>query len=369
MKSIKRFFLFLFIIALPISTAAENIFVCPDAFPDFIDDICWECTFPIMMGNHALEEADYVETDNNPGNDPSNSVGCYCMDDGIPNLGINLSWWQPYRVIEIIREPLCMATLWGTKIDSPPDTAANMANDNIGDSVATGWTFGGSNTSEEDNTAFYNVHIYSFPLNEMIEMLITPACSTDGYLSIDVLDLSEFTAPTWNDEVLALFLTPEALFFSNPLVQVACTGDCILTGNGFGQTAMSWCSGCCGSVYPFTGFTNAKSSPPRVSALLLHRFMAFKHRLGKEFRTIGSDASCGAVFAPFLEKEQYKISMLFPMPEANSSGIVYNGEAGINTCCHPLGRSTFLWGEHRTIPAVGEDYTYMLWRRMDCCVR
>jgi hypothetical protein len=38
-------------------------------------------------------------------------------------------------------------------------------------------------------------------------------------------------------------------------------------------------------------------------------------------------------------------------------------------CCHNIGVPTMLWGEWRNIPAVGEDFIYLLWRWTDCCVR
>ena len=70
----------------------------------------------------------------------------------------------------------------------------------------------------------------------------------------------------------------------------------------------------------------------------------------------GNDALCGGSIYPMIPKSQYKMSMLFPIAEASGK------------CCHPIGQSTFLWGEWRNIPAVGEDFVYMLWRYTDCCL-
>jgi conjugal transfer pilus assembly protein TraU len=37
-------------------------------------------------------------------------------------------------------------------------------------------------------------------------------------------------------------------------------------------------------------------------------------------------------------------------------------------CCQPLGRTTVLWGAGRSIPYIGEDFSYMVFRKRDCCM-
>jgi conjugal transfer pilus assembly protein TraU len=73
------------------------------------------------------------------------------------------------------------------------------------------------------------------------------------------------------------------------------------------------------------------------------------------------------------------MSMFFPVAEAGDS-FTYTAEvtdaAGNTTTetrtrttagSHPIGQTTFAWGEWRVIPAVGEDAIYVLWRWHDCC--
>ena len=93
---------------------------------------------------------------------------------------------------------------------------------------------------------------------------------------------------------------------------------------------------------------------PAVTSLLATRAMAALHRRGLARRTVGDDAVCRSRIEPFLPKSQYRWSMLHPIPEAGAK--------------HVTGASTFLWGEWRNIPAVGEDAVYVLWRWQDCCL-
>ncbi|MGQ8512809.1 MULTISPECIES: TraU family protein [Gammaproteobacteria] len=44
---------------------------------------------------------------------------------------------------------------------------------------------------------------------------------------------------------------------------------------------------------------------------------------------------------------------MHPVPETNSS--------------HVIGESTLTWGLARTIPAIGQDPIYTIWRWNDCC--
>jgi conjugal transfer pilus assembly protein TraU len=94
--------------------------------------------------------------------------------------------------------------------------------------------------------------------------------------------------------------------------------------------------------------------------LLSARILAGLHRRGLNWKTYGEDALCGGDLYPMLPKQQYRLSTLFPLAEADSED---DGK-----CCHYIGETPFKWGEHRTIPGTGEDYLYMIWRFTDCCL-
>jgi conjugal transfer pilus assembly protein TraU len=188
--------------------------------------------------------------------------------------------------------------------------------------------------------------------------------------------------PTWSEDELSIFTQPEVAVASNPLLQATCPVDCAAATFSGPVDRMWWCAGCWGNLYPFTGNVPSGGSPPRVSSLLATRALAALHRRGLAWRTTGNDVVCGGDIYPMIPKQQYRMSMMFPIPEASNAlrrptpatrGGTGNPQIDeyewTQKCCHAIGVPTFLWGEWRNIPAVGEDFVYLLWRWTDCCVR
>ena len=94
-----------------------------------------------------------------------------------------------------------------------------------------------------------------------------------------------------------------------------------------------------------------------------------------------------------MNKRQYKYSMTYPVSQtksiakamseaiAGSSGSVggengaVNDGAGIadvemkksKQCCQPFGRTTLIWGTGRYYPVKGEDMSFQIYRKRDCC--
>lgn len=321
----------------PVSGTRLDI-TCPDGNlfgPKLFTDVCWSCLFPIRMLGFN------VGSGSRP-TGSSNRIFCSCDNAlGIPVPGIAAGMWTPARLIEIVRKPYCSPTLGGKTLYSN----ARM--------------FGGFKSLEHDNTdkTFYQYHYFAFPLYAILELFIQPACNAGGYTNLDIMYLSEID-PTWNNDEVAFFLNPEAALFANPIAIAACAVDCTSATVGVDTAAdsMFWCAGCWGNLYPLTGNIASKGSPPRDSSLLATRATAALHRRGLAWKTFGNDALCGGYIYPMIPKSQYKMSMMFPIAEASG------------TCCHPIGQSPFIWGEWRNIPAVGEDFVYMLWRYTDCCL-
>ena len=215
----------------------------------------------------------------------------------------------------------------------------------------------GGNKQKSDgdpDKGFYQYHYFAYPLMFMLDMLSEPECNPGGYFDFDLMYLSELD-PTWNEDELALFTTPEIAIFANPLAMAACSADAASASAGYPLDSMYWCAGTWGHLYPLTGNLDVYGSPPRDTSLLATRALATMHRRGLAYSTVGNGNLCKASFSPMLPKSQYKMSQLYPMPEANAN--------------HWIGQTPFLWGEWRNIPATGEDFLHIVWRWTDCCVR
>lgn len=342
-----------------ISTPSQAM--CPNAHiwgTGLVTNICWSCLFPMkLMGVAQLGS----------GSIPSNSADqtiCFCSgSDGIASIGFTLGAWEPEALVELVRQPYCSPTLGGTRIR---------------DSFKLWGMKDGSDGGSASNQ-FLNYHYFSFPLYEILQLLITPECNAGGFSDFDLLYVSEID-PTWSEDELSVFTQPEVAVAANPLLQAACPADCTAATLSSPIDKLWWCAGCWGPLYPFTGNVPSGGSPPRVSSLLATRALAALHRRGLAWRTTGNDVLCGGKIAPMIPRSQYKMSMLFPVPEASTtiqppgagsggSSTVPNSYNWSQTCCHNIGVPTFLWGEWRNIPSVGEDFVYLLWRWTDCCVR
>lgn len=363
-------------------------FTCPNAKifgTGLISNVCWSCMFPIRVfgvniGSGSVPDGAY------------RSPLCACPDPllGIPIPGIPLSMWEPARLVEVVREPYCSPVLGGSSLKGGFN----------------GFRLSGVAAGDEVPRQYYNVHYWAFPLHLMLGIL-TGSCTNDGFVDLDLMYMSELD-PTHADDELALLTGAEGVAVSSLVAQSACPADCIASSIGKPIDSLFWCAGCWGHLYPFTGNLAVSRVPPRNAALIATKELAKLHRAGLAWRTVGEKAMCGAYIYPVLPKTQYKLSQLYPMPEASgtfrkstgtcnddpkesgsgdSTGSSNSVDTGPDSdgnspsisgivgtclshkgCCHAIGSSQYLWGEWRNIPAIGEDFVEMVWRYKDCCV-
>ena len=296
-----------------------------------ITDICWDCVFPIRVAGKAMSTGG-----DEPPSRAVDSPLCLCSDDlGVQHPGITTSMWEPARLIEFQRVPGCSSVLNGTVF---PFSRLNQGSHPKG---------GGGKQG-----TFMHYHFYAFPLMTMLDMFTNPGCVSDGYLDLDMMYMSEVD-PTWNNDELAFFSNPEAAAIANPLAVAACPADAISSTAGKPIDSLFWCAGTWGLVYPLSGNQYTMNGPVENTSLLTVKVLASLHRRGLAHRTMGSDALCEGKIDVTLSKEQYKYTLLHPLPETQDA--------------HVTGESAFKWGMGRTIPAVGEDLIYTIWRWNDCC--
>lgn len=352
--NLKALFLFLvFVLALPVAGEAETPppspqTKCKGNFPNLFSDICWKCMFPIRIGGKKVmnvgDMPDNIDTGNIDDFNPDEFI-CTCKDgNDVNRYGIYISLWEPARVLEVVQRPNCFPFLFGMDIEEISDGA-----------------YGSKGNQEQDrDKAFYHVHYYTLPLLSILDLITGMDFCTDWLTDIDLMYFTEID-PLWNDDELTLYLNPEAIIFANPIAQALCAVDCVTATAGFPINQLFWCAGCWGSMYPYTGNAIAVGSPVRTTSLLASRMIARLARLpvppAIEYDTSSAGAKCGGQIRPLIKKSQYKFSTIFPIPETEGK------------CCHSLGSSTFLWGEWRNIPVVGEFQTYLMWRKRNCCLK
>lgn len=360
--------------------------LCPDAgiWSSFIfHSICWSCLFPM----HAL--AGWIGDRKGAPAGHANNILCMCQDAfGVPEVGLTVGAWMPTQLIENTRVPFCSPAMGGLRLSN------------------SFMPLGGMNTrapsASQEGALFYNAHVYAYPLLEILEMLVLPRCNPSGYEDFDIIMISEID-PTWVDPELTMFSVPEAILFTSPLADLAAIPDCAMSSIGKPLDDIYWNMGCWGRAYPFSGHVSAGWHQTRDTSLTSARMIALMHRRGFMTRTVGEDSLCGAEYFPHIPKSQYKMSKLWPVPEARGSGLTMadlthtqteegsgggsevenlnyhaptgaeiaeraeSGEWGqAENCCHWIGESQFRWGESRQRPA-NEDHLYLLFQWVDCC--
>jgi conjugal transfer pilus assembly protein TraU len=307
---------------------------CVGKFTNPITDICWSCIFPISIGNITIYSGGREDTKN-----PSSPI-CVCESPLIvPRVGITIGFWEPVRLAEVTRTPYCMVGLGGISFGDPTRKHGGNAYSNSNDAL---------------KHSFYHIHWYMYPVVSWLEVLADFACMEQG--SIDLAYMSELD-PMWNNDEFNAIMHPEAILFGNKIAQASCMVDCLQSITGFPSNSMFWCAGCQGGIYPFTGTIEHHVGGVEASTLVVEKLIAKLHRFGLGWETSGTKSLCRKNLAPIIKKNQYKLQMTYPIP--NASG---------KLACNPLGRTTTLWESGREYPSNGEDFVYLIWRKRNCCL-
>ncbi|MFC6276950.1 TraU family protein [Psittacicella hinzii] len=291
-------------------------------------DICWDCILPIQISGVAVT--------GNKDDIPKDAVkdqACKCERKAqLPQIGYTLGFWKPVRLVELVRTPGCLMALNGVKT-----------------SIGRPAQIGTRGTGERDltNQAFYHYHYYAFPLLQILGLINRDICMSNEFTSIDVLYISEID-PTWNYPEIAQLTFPETKLFANEAAVLACGADAIASLMSKNGSNLYWCAGTWGTLYPISGFAPGVGSGAQITSLLATRSLAASHRRGFEYQTVGKQALCKLHTNFKFVAQQYRFSMIYPMPQDSK---------------HPIGRSTFLWGE----ASGAEDAIYVVYRWKDCC--
>lgn len=328
-KHIPPLALLALLLLLPLGARAGP--TCHGKFMNPITDICWSCAFPMSIGSFSMAVENQIDTAN-----PSSPL-CFC--DNPPRVGLSIGFWEPVRLVDVTRTPFCMVGLGGVALDPGIEVprGAQVAHDS------------------QTRTSFYQAHWYVNPILYYLEVLLDFPCLEKG--SLDLAYMTEVD-PLWADDELTAILNPEAVLFANPIAKAACAADCVAATAGFGTPNLFWCAGCQGSIYPMNGHVTTHIGGVQASALLTQRITAKMHRQLLTWSGTGTSGLCGYYMQPIMDKTQYKMQMVYPIPNTQK----FDGQ-----CCQPYGRSTVVWGAGKEFPVAGEDFAYQIFRKRNCC--
>ncbi|EAZ9185815.1 conjugal transfer protein TraU [Salmonella enterica subsp. salamae] len=300
---------------------------CEGNFVNPITDVCWECIFPVTIGNVPVAKGRQPDTPN-----PSMPIQL-CPMGILYRVGLAIGYWEPMALTDVTRSPYCMVNLGGFNI-------------NIGN-VGSGT---GGQESRAKPGAFYHVHWYKYPLTYWLNIITSMGCLQGG--DLDIGYLSELD-PMWDSSSLSMIIQPEAILFGNVIAQGACAADAVASLVGKPIDALFWCAGSQGSMYPFNGYVSNEFSPLQTSLLLSER-MAFKlHRQGMIMNSIGKNTDvCFEYPSPIIPKSRWRYHLVNKYPDAGQ--------------CHPLGRSVTRWETGKNMPNDRRNFGYLFWRKRNC---
>ncbi|HIF9375077.1 TPA: conjugal transfer pilus assembly protein TraU [Photobacterium damselae] len=323
------------LIAGVLSTPAQAKSVaCTGSFMNPITDICWECMFPLTLGNVPLVSYKRPDTRN-----PAMPVSfCPKPPPIFMQVGLNIGYWEPYSITDVTRAPYCMVNM-GFQMS-------------FSDSQKIGGQSTNNSEGEGSNGAFYQVHWYKYPLIYWLQLLQSAACmATDEF---DLAYLSELD-PFWDDDELSFILNPEAILFGNPIAQLACASEAaaMSTGKVLPMDALFWCMGSQGSAYPLTGTTGYRDTPLQIATLMTERMNYKLHREGIVWESSGESGEvCTQRPMPMLPKSRYRYQL---------SNTIANAKE-----CYPYGTPTAIWESGVDNPVNGDNFGFVNFRKRNC---
>ena len=153
-----------------------------------VTDVCWECVFPIIVGQNTS----LISGSGFPNVTTDADSMCSCVANGSVTFGMNLGFWEPIRTIEIVREPFCFPSLGGITMGGRFSAPAH-----------------GRTPKPKDRghrTSFYQVHWYHTPWLYLLEVIFDTKCLEAS--PWDVAYMTELD-PLWDDSMSSFLLNPD----------------------------------------------------------------------------------------------------------------------------------------------------------------
>lgn len=294
-----------------------------------VTDVCWQCIFPITLGGVEIGKVAGLL---DPPQSKDKKPICVCpMPPPIfVRIGIPLTFWEPARIVETVKDPFCFPSL-GTGLSG---------------NVLLAGSGKGARSKAETSQHFQQAHWFIMPAWAMLELFVDFIC-----LEASGFDLAYMTEidPLWQDDLLAFIIQPESLLFANPYAQLACIADSVSSQIGLPLAPLFWCMGSWGSAYPLTGHISEEESL-EANAGIAARMI---YKLSRELLICDTGLwKCGCIPLPIWVKWNYRLQIAKPV-----RGLL----------CNPVGRSSLIWGALKDPPYSGENFLWIVFRWRNCC--
>jgi len=246
-------------------------------------------------------------------------------------IGIPVGFFNPDRIIDSVKDAYCFEGL-GINLQG---------------------IYGNNGVQADDPNAgehtFFQTHLAFFAPFEILEIATDFVC-LQAPATLDIGYMTEVD-PMWNDDVLSALIEPEALLFGNPVTNLACIADSISAQADFSNPTLFWCKGSWGNTYPMTGRV-VSGDLVQASASAASELIYKLHRQLQMWATWGFPALCQKYPLPIWEKDAYRMQLILPIPHPIAFGI---------------GKTGLMWDFGKNIPFKGDNFSYIIFRKKDCC--
>jgi conjugal transfer pilus assembly protein TraU len=245
-------------------------------------------------------------------------------------MGITIGLYNPSRLIDAVKDSYCFEGL-----------GVNMP-------IAFGNNGQQANDAEEEHT-FFQTHMSVFSVFQLLDLGLDIICLQTPSVS-DIAYMTEVD-PLWNDDALSALIQPEALLFGNPITNLACIADSVSSMIDWSNPALFWCKGSWGNAYPMTGrvvSNDLVQSSASAASELIYKL----HRQLMMWATWGYPALCTKYPLPIWEKDAYRMQILEPIPHPLAGAI---------------GKTGLMWSWGKNVPMAGDNFSYGLFIKRDCC--
>ncbi len=298
-------------------------------FIDPINDIVWDCIFPISIMGIPLDFGEH------PPDNATTDFLCQCPGKGVFGIGLGfmVGFWEPARMVDTTSDPWCFPSL-GMEID--------------GGSAGFGYNGGGTLKRGKANLAFQHYHYYIMPVWALLDLFTDIPCITDEP-SFDLAMVSE-VRPDWHDDLTAAQLYPETALMGNPATVLACVADAVAATVQRPIDALYWCMGAWGTTYPMTGNITAKDYVA-ANAGIAGKAMFVQARTGLlPDRAVNY---CSSTPMPIWVKSHWRIQQTDPV---------------VDKSCHVIGHPGILWTQRKNPVGKQDNFSWLLFRKVRCCV-
>ena len=297
-----------------------------------VTDPYWPGVFPIKSGNVEVISGDSSTPDWGGG---TSSPICTCKDSKGIYLGVDMTFWEPAYLVEVVKDAFCMPSL-GTSMST----------------LDNGWYSGSQSKNEAAPKYLMNTHWWKGGLLDMIGALTDTPCKTTGMFDLVGIPTEvDFTrqVPATNQ-----ITDPTGILVASPVFDIGCAvvaaeAQVPVESIRVGYDSLYYCWW--GNMYPTTTDRVSKVEL-ETSTTMVAREIFLKYQQSNLSDDVAN--ACMPIAPVLPKKSHFRMQMVRP---------TRGGKAFVP------GASEYFWGIGMNPPYHDGNFLYLLFKKRRCCIK